>query len=310
MGVVSYKLKYENSESSDFAIDGNSHELTYIIRVSSVNDVSAVVASQGPFLVGEPFHLNGSTDYTSICKSIAPKRISDTRWEVAYKFEKPEPGKDDRQDPTTTGQEVPPEPWLRIPRIVRGNQKKQITIEKAWRVIDGVQRPNKEAVLMSNGQAPASAITRNQEMLDFTIVRAERYWPKNICMEYTGRLNSDSFDGHEPGTVLCDAITGEWLTTKIGTRYYPYWDVTYRFIWKSDGWDDEVLQQGTLVKTAKPGGGYYYLAAVDPLGIPLGGPVLLDNEGAKLADGGTPVFWKWRWRPTKKFSALKIKIPK
>lgn len=303
MGVTRYKLKYDGGQSANFSEKKTSRELVYYVYTSATDDAT-VVETQGPFVRGEVFHLNGVTDYGAVCNGISAKPINPGRWETTYTFETPDYAPSD--DPNS----IPPqEPWLRIPRIARGNQKRQRTLEKAYRVVNGVQRSSTEAVLMSNGRPPATAIQRNQEMLDFTVIRAERYWPRNICRQYTGALNNDSFDGHAPGTVLCDSITGEWLTAKIGDRFYPYWDVSYRFVWREDGWDDEMLQQGHVVKTAKPGGGYQYTAAVDPLGIPLGAAVLLDNEGAQLADGGTPVFWTWRWRPSRNFSVLQITIP-
>lgn len=107
------------------------------------------------------------------------------------------------------------------------------------------------------------------------------------------------FDG---GELLCRSVTSTPIITEGSNTYY---DMTFRFAISEEGWDRELLSRGYKHYVDLPGGGAKLVNATEPVTDENGEltepitlqqvsePVLLDANGYKLAEGGTPVFSKF-----------------
>lgn len=164
------------------------------------------------------------------------------------------------------------------------------SVEKQ-KVLDRDYSNPRKAVINSAGEKFDPPIETEDAIKVITVVRNEASYDLSLGFAYENRVNTDTWNGLEPGYVRCKSING---TDKyeLGVRY---WEVTYVFEVNPVGWDLEVLDQGYTEIV----GGKVALIGSQKDGTPLSKPALLNGAGQRLAVNGTPVFLPFkRYRET------------
>jgi len=133
-----------------------------------------------------------------------------------------------------------------------------------------------------------------EEFYDMAVVitRNEAAFPAGLAMSFLNKINLDNFNfttrngafySFAAQTVLCKNITAREV--RHGMAWY--WEVTYEFIYRPDGWARRVLDQGfrTYDHTEKT-----YTNITDADGNPVTMPVKLNGLGGVLAADQPAVF--------------------
>lgn len=185
---------------------------------------------------------------------------------------------------------VPQNPTERPLQVSWGNA----TFEE---IVDEDQDGN--AVVNSAGDPFDPPITEEDTRPVLTVVRCQYTFSTTWATGYRNAINSDIFLGADPGTVRSMPIVG---VLKKDQDIGWYWEVTYEFAYKPQGWARVELDQG-LRRTVDVGG----TLKRQPIlvrGVPVQSPVLLDGAGDVLPPGGTPVFRTYRTRPSLPFAVF------
>ena len=130
-----------------------------------------------------------------------------------------------------------------------------------------------------NGERLAG-LTRKISDPFLSITRNEATRPSTVIRNYTDAVNSDTFDGWPAGQAYMDDIS--FTRVVDGTTYY--YRVTYKILFRSDGWEKRVLCEGHTYWTGKKINGKRELKPFlsggknDPKAHPL------DAEGKALAN--------------------------
>lgn len=115
---------------------------------------------------------------------------------------------------------------------------------------------------------PVLVITRNEGTYDEAIVRA-----------YKDRINVATFRGNPPRTVKCNAIKGrEIWSPRVPYNDGIYYEVTYEFAIRPEGWDMRLLDCG--YRAIDPATDKKTLISIDD-GTTVTVPVPLDGMGQK-----------------------------
>lgn len=139
------------------------------------------------------------------------------------------------------------------------------------------------AIANSAGDVPEPALTEEKSRPILQIVRCQRTFNARLVQEYSDAINSDVWMGADPFTVRCKPIVG---TLTWDADEGDYWEVTYQFAYKAEGWVRKWVDAGKrqLVTIS----GTTYLTPILKGGVPVSDPVPLDGKGKALAVGGTP----------------------
>lgn len=123
-------------------------------------------------------------------------------------------------------------------------------------------------------------ITRNQEQFD-TVQAAQ----------YRGAVNSDTAFNFPIGQIKIQSISAR-LIRIVGIAF---WEVSYEFHMRTDGWIRKRLDEGFRTKEIVEMEAVYTVCreGANNTGDPLSQPVLLDGNGQKLAEGADPHFLEW-----------------
>lgn len=155
------------------------------------------------------------------------------------------------------------------------------------------------AVVNSAGDYFDPPITRDANRSVLTVTRNESSFNPGLADLYRDVVNSDTFAGAAPGTVKCSSIKGKWVP-------FPdlfaggYWQVTYVFHFKREGWNRVILDQGFRKldgTTRKP-------ILID--GEPASSPVLLNGLGDELTPGNPPEFLEFEVYESAAFSVFNL----
>jgi hypothetical protein len=133
---------------------------------------------------------------------------------------------------------------------------------------------------------PVLQLKRNEPTFDYT-----------LPLVYKDAINADPFLGISPGSCKCQAINSVGPQFENGVLY---WEVTYEFEIRLEGWNLQVLDRG-----------YRYLnsGALTPIlinGLPCTTPRLLDGAGGVLSVGGTPKYRTFTPYPSLPFAPLNL----
>lgn len=146
-------------------------------------------------------------------------------------------------------------------------------------------------ILNSVGESYDPAIMRPVRDRLLTIRRNEGNFNYLQADDYENALNADTFYGFAPGIVRCIKYSGRRAFT--GVMFY--WQVTYAFQMRRDGWLRRILDQGYRTKVLAAGGAVTVEAIEDDVGNKVSQPWPLNGEGYKLSqaaiDAGT-AFWR------------------
>ena len=119
-------------------------------------------------------------------------------------------------------------------------------------------------------------------------------FPSQLAFQARDKVNSGGFLGFGRGEVKFQTITGQSMNDPNIGQYYA---VTVEFAIRKD-WKRRVLNQGFREKD----GNELKRILVD--GADTTVPVLLDEDGSKLAQGGTPVELEFEIYEEANFSAI------
>lgn len=169
------------------------------------------------------------------------------------------------------------------------------------------------AITNSAGETPDPPITKTVSDLVIRIVKNQSSYSATTAMNYKNKINSGSFMGFAAGLVKCI----DYSAVKMyDDSYGSYWQVTKEFQVRlatvngiNKGWKRRLLDQGFRETDGTDDAGkpkYKAITAADDEGklIPVSEPVLLNGSGAKLADGGTPVWLEYDVYESTSFSGL------
>lgn len=144
-----------------------------------------------------------------------------------------------------------------------------------------------------------------EEFYDFSIVLRRNEAAFNIAAvnPYLNAVNADAFGFYgrnsqlyafAAGLVRCKSIQAD------ERRHGPtwFWEVTYEFVVRNDGWLRRILDQGFRTLD---GTGYVNIADAD--GNPLTQPAKLNGSGAVLAATAEPVYLQFQTKKTLAFAA-------
>jgi hypothetical protein len=144
-------------------------------------------------------------------------------------------------------------------------------------------------------------LTEDFEDLVLRISRNEPAFNYIQAAQYKGAVNQDVFHGFDAGTVKCVVYEGK-LARAAGLAY---WQVNYEFHVRPDGWARRVLDSGYRIRTGTASDGTPTFEILkDDDGNPLSQPVLLDGNGARLAEWSNPVYLTYNTKAIKPFSVF------
>lgn len=121
----------------------------------------------------------------------------------------------------------------------------------------------------------------------------------NLNLTYAGKVNNDSYRGAGERMWYCHTIGCSDLQTEGNVSFYT---ATFRLELNFETWDRKVLNRGFK---------HYddsnkLVQATDTAGIPCNEPILLDEDGTRLADGATGNFITFKVKKEVAFSGLGV----
>ncbi|GHT26800.1 hypothetical protein FACS18942_04910 [Planctomycetales bacterium] len=152
-------------------------------------------------------------------------------------------------------------------------------------------------IVNSAGQKFIPPVSYRKAVTVYSLTRTEYINPIAKSRIYRNVVNSDTWYGAAPGTVLMDSISPS--KEKDG-----HWTVSYKFKYDPDGWEIYILDTGTMQKDSSG----KLSAILDKEQAAVQEPVKLDGSGHPLDDqssDGTDLgpFWAYKEMP---FAALNI----
>jgi len=284
----------------------------YLVVTDSVEDgpITVVLAPGLPILF-QPYQFGSEYHPYCRCRSVVPERVKDgsPAWDVTCTFTTPQikggahgdggnsdsgsdGGADKGSDGGGTKEETDGQfenPLLEIPEVETHFETSQIPI---MGVYDTSQNPAVfKPAQASTGEIFVPPPHMENASLILTITRNEALSAAHpqLAATYMNTCNSDTFWGCSAGQVKCQNITVQRQVKQLpGGTIFPYLRVTYIFKIK-DTWDLKILDSGSWYwfqkSQSEPKVKQRFLSEDKQ---PIQG--LLDGNGNKLADGGTPVW--------------------
>lgn len=219
--------------------------------------------------VGDPYITATEFDAGSRCQNVEGAQSDDPNvWQVTatYSSKKEDPEKD-KDDPLDRAAEIE---W---------------SSEKVSRVMD--RDLTGKAVVNSAGEKFDPPIEVEESLPLVTITRNEDSYNYSLGLQYQDAVNSDPFFGFDPGQAKIKEIRAR---SQFENDQYT-WKVTYAIVFKREGWQTEVLDQGYW--SVNEDGDKVLIKDVD--NKPLSAPALLDGNGFEVSvkkitgAAGTPI---------------------
>lgn len=332
MAIVSSKLHWKGWTGSD-AIDGKREaKAVYIVQTDDPNDGwLTVVENYGGPQAGEfGYQVGNDVDNNLLCVEVDPQRQNEDNgrilWHVVASFKYPDDQPVDSQGQPSGN----PIDWL--PEITITPQTILKPVEKAKNVTAFPGRPaDTEGPVTSSAHevfvpAPEKEHTRWLYSIrsNHAIIPIAHHGLQNT-------INSDviTLQILRPnGLELVDVFNKFELKVEAFTlkskyeRGVPYWEASLDLLFDKDTWRPEYLDKGVFAVAGDgdpDGHGGTFVAdeqqavqgqhtvieagaapvrrILDPLGRPVGAPVLLDGEGKPLDAGAEPVYLKYKIYP-------------
>ena len=260
----------------------------WYIKTDSKNDSAKSIIMGGPVRPGYVYDAGGDTDPGAFVRRIEVECRDDNgvEWILTAQY--------GPYDPNVTPQN-PTERRLKVNWIA----------DQVETIIDTDKDGN--AILNSAGDVPEPGMTEEKSRPILQIVRCQKTFNARLAQDYSDAINSDVFMGADPRTVRSKAIVGAlaWDADEG-----DYWEVTYQFAYKAEGWVRKRLDAGKRQLVTV--GGTTYLTPILKGGVPVVDAVPLDGHGKALAVGGTPRVWDTHTlaeRPFSVFSFSESDIP-
>jgi hypothetical protein len=130
-----------------------------------------------------------------------------------------------------------------------------------------------------------------------TIVRNEATYDPFVAHGFLFSVNTMVFFGKAAKSMLCVQFDGR----RAFKNAVEYWVVTYKFLHRVDLWNPTRLLDAGYREVVS--GNW---RAIRDEGFPTSRPALLDNAGARLASGATPLYNSFRFYVEKDFGTLAL----
>lgn len=223
-------------------------------------------------------------------RTVRVSRDTKVTWRVRVSYKTPDVN--DEQESTN--------PLDRDPEISWGSIEAEVPITKDF---EG------NAILNVVGR-PFLGLTEIEPMPVLRVKRNESSFGPSKILTYKNKTNSDPFAGVDPGQALMTDLSAdrkvEYIDVEGVQTRIEYWEVVYEITFKGgeNGWKRELLEadvyefndSGDLVRIK------------DANGEPISDAVALDEDGKKLASGGTPIFKVVQTKAQVAFSGLGISV--
>lgn len=320
------------------------YRATYEVTVDDADGdgVLAALSAAGLPDDGDPFHFCGETDANVSLVSLAPTRINRLQYRITANWKRPtlaeqpiDPDGNPTNDPLHFREEITRGFVTRTRPVERAEYLGGFTNAHggiAQRARTAAQGGNPIGPIISSAmQVYDPPLTEEVSYPVLRITRSERGYDGGTYDEYIDTINVDEFaiekpwylfsESFAPYTVMMNDISAA-LHFHNG---FSYWRVMYELYIDPSGWDVE-LPDRDVVARAMPGdpngkGGTWsnddFVAGMprnrqllDPNGVPINRPVLLDGDGQPLENQlDPPVYTKWRIYPVAFFANLNLQDP-
>ena len=173
--------------------------------------------------------------------------------------------------------------------------------ERIDREIEEVTGEYGNAITNSAGQSFDPPLTQDIPQLVGRCVRNLPAYDALFAADYIGTWNSDVWGVFDPGVALCTQLSGD----QVQTPFMTYWKVTYEFVFRWNGWNRRVLDEGFAEKTGVDGEGKpIYKMIKDGNSVVMSEPVRLDGLGEIKTWAAADVFLEFNTRRKMPFAAL------
>jgi hypothetical protein len=203
-------------------------------------------------------------------------------------------------DPT----EFPENPLNHPIKVSWGGNKFEKAVEETAPDENGETTP----ILNSAGCYFDPPITIDDTRPTCHVVRNEQTYNPVYALNYKDVVNSDDWNGFPPGTVKLALPTAELEFSAVCGYYFI---VNYEFEINPEGWDLQILDQGTMELVDVPaddeGPDEQGVANIkDKNGDNVSQPVLLDGNGNQLPSGDDPVYLTFKGYGQIAFASLNL----
>ena len=228
---------------------------------------------------GDDFLFLGAFDPNSQARDydlVQSERDKQTHWTATVTWRPPNPGEPNQDDVDTPATERPVRYWIEYNRVT----------EKVG--TDGTDNP----VVNTAGQQYPEPIVRTRHDPVLVITRyyetIDEIWDLNET--YQNTVNSDTFLLKSPGKWRYAMTRANEPELIDGTFYYH---ANTRIEFKAEGWKVKKREEGWKVLSLGAVAEDDELVTPTQNGLPMGEPVLLDNDGTWLDIGIDPIDTEW-----------------
>jgi hypothetical protein len=165
---------------------------------------------------------------------------------------------------------------------------------------DGFSSPK---LIVNTAGDPLEGAEKEHAEWRISITGNRQSFPKSMAMAYINTVNSDSWSGFPPGTIKCQAISGQREVEQVDNAEVAYWQVSVELAYRPEGWALKLWDVG--YNEIKSGGRQKIL---DKLKEPVSEPVALSNGVAK-SPGSPPDMLTFKVYREAAFSGVFSQLP-
>jgi hypothetical protein len=276
MSIVSVRETYGALSGSGSMEGVREYTKVFTVITDSASDgIMAVGNAAGIPKKGDTYYWQGESDGGALCQSVTPRQESNSEyvWQVTCSYSSDSgggKGNTDRQNPIYDV----PNPLARPPEVTWSSWVENEIV---------THDVNDKPILLPTGAPYYPPLQRKRKRRMVMVIKSEADYPIALSQNYEQSVNSDSFFGGSPGTVMLEDVSA---TAQFDQNQF-YWRVRYEFRFRTEGWKQEVLRAGTFTLehvTSSGGGslGYEPVLPQDRNGIYHTNPILMDEDGVAL----------------------------
>lgn len=180
----------------------------------------------------------------------------------------------------TTDTVTEEDPLKRDPKITWGTFETSVVAEK-----DNAGG----AIENSAGDPYQNPLMVDNAHLEVTIVRNEASYDPDRALSFTGKVNKGGVTIAGKISTARQAKLVQYTGSNQKENEISFWSVTYKFRFKEDTWDTQILDQG-FNRIALIGGAILNIPIIDESQQDITVPAKLDKNGQPLAKGLPPEF--------------------
>jgi len=269
--------------------DGYKYKRAFFVRTDSPTE-SLTDISNAPGIAFQDLHPNDASAMMQTY-DIKPADDSGLLYVVTFDYEKFNP--DDREPPAGEpgGMDFKPPVW---------GGSSSVTTGPVYEDVTGL-------MIVNTANDPLEGLEKEyaEERLTLTQYYATHTQWMALSREYTNAVNNATWNGGAIRTWKCQGASKKLnIETKDGATIV-YWEVTWDFAYRADGWDLKPWNIGFNELAIDPEtGGYYARKTIKGLdGRPVKQPVALDSNGLAKTPGEAPDALSFQVYESKDFSS-------